>query len=483
VSIILFRPQTINGLYKNGDKHINNIYIYPFIIYKTWWQSVKIFTFSVLALYVVVIGSITPNLGVYEEYKLRKRIVVTGLGVVSPLGLTTDATWDSLINGKSGIDYITSFDTELFETRIAGEVKNFDPNDFLDRKEARRMDRFTQFAAVAAQQAIAHANLKITDANAPRIASMIGSGIGGIITLSKEYQVMIDKGPSRVSPFLIPMMLGDTASGRVSMMTGAKGPNFSAVSSCATGADTIGEASEIIRRGEADVAITGAAEAAICAVGIAGFNACSALSRQNDEPQKASRPFDTARDGFVMGEGAAVLVIESLEHAMSRGATPIVELLGYGAAADAYHITQPAPGGEGGARSMSLALERAGISPKDVDYINAHGTSTPMNDKFETMAINSVFGEYASKLAVSSTKSMTGHLLGAGGALEAVISALAISRGILPPTINLDNQDPECNLDYVPHTARKVDIDIAISNSLGFGGHNTCLCFKKFSER
>ena len=343
------------------------------------------------------------------------------------------------------------------------------------------MDRFTQFAAVAAQEAVRNAKLDITENNATRIASMIGTGIGGIITLSQEYQVLIDKGPSRVSPFLIPMMLADTASGRVSMMTGAKGPNFNAVSSCATGADTIGEASEIILRGEADVAITGASEAASCPVGVAGFNACSALSRRNDEPQRASRPFDSERDSFVMGEGAAVLVIESLVHALDRGASPIVELIGYAAAADAYHITQPAPGGEGGARAMKLALEKAHLSPNDVEYINAHGTSTPMNDKFETMAINSVFGSHAKDLAISSTKSMTGHLLGAGGALEAAISSLVISRGIIPPTINLDNPDPECDLDYVPHNARQMDVSVVISNSLGFGGHNTCLCFRKYS--
>ena len=412
---------------------------------------------------------------------MSKRIVVTGIGIVSPLGLNTEDTWQGLINGRSGIDYITSFDSELFETRIAGEVKDFNPNDFLARKEARRMDRFTQFAAVAAQEAVRNAKLDITENNATRIASMIGTGIGGIITLSQEYQVLIDKGPSRVSPFLIPMMLADTASGRVSMMTGAKGPNFNAVSSCATGADTIGEASEIILRGEADVAITGASEAAICPVGVAGFNACSALSRRNDEPQRASRPFDSERDGFVMGEGAAVLVIESLDHALERGALPIVELIGYAAAADAYHITQPAPGGEGGARAMKLALEKAHLSPNDVEYINAHGTSTPMNDKFETMAINSVFGSHAKDLAISSTKSMTGHLLGAGGALEAAISSLVISRGIIPPTINLDNPDPECDLDYVPHNARQMDVSVVISNSLGFGGHNTCLCFRKYS--
>ncbi|MBI2856324.1 MAG: beta-ketoacyl-ACP synthase II, partial [Chloroflexi bacterium] len=341
---------------------------------------------------------------------------------------------------------------------------------------------FTQFAAVASQEAMAHAGLKITDDNATRVAAMIGSGIGGIITLSQEFQVLSEKGPSRVSPFLVPMMLGDMASGRVSMLTGAKGPNFSAISSCSTGADTIGEAAEIIRRGEADVAIAGASEAAICPIGIAGFNACGALSRRNHEPQKASRPFDAHRDGFVMGEGAAVLILESLEHALSRGATPLAELAGYGATADAHHITQPAPGGEGGARAIRLALKKAGLTPQDVDYINAHGTSTPMNDKYETMAIKAVFGDDAYRVAVSSTKSMTGHLLGAGGALEAAISVLAVSRGAIPPTINLDNPDGDCDLDYVPYTSRNTPVRAAISNSLGFGGHNTCLCFKRFEE-
>ena len=413
---------------------------------------------------------------------MSTRIVVTGLGIVSPLGLGVETTWEALLAGTSGIDYISSFDPEPFETRIAGEVKNFEPTDFLDRKEARRMDRFTQFAAVATQEAMAHADLKITDENSTRVAAMIGSGIGGLLTLSQEFQVLSEKGPSRVSPFLIPMMLGDMASGRVSMLTGAKGPNFSAISSCATGADTIGGAAEIIRLGEADVAITGASEAAICPIGIAGFNACSALSKRNDEPQKASRPFDAQRDGFVMGEGAAILILESLEHALSRGATPLAELAGYGATADAYHITQPAPGGEGGARAMRLALKKAGLTPQDIDYINAHGTSTPMNDKFETMAIKAVFGDEAYRVAVSSTKSMTGHLLGAGGALEAAISVLAVNRGAMPPTINLNEPDPDCDLDYIPHTARNATVRAAISNSLGFGGHNACLCFTHFQE-
>ena len=408
------------------------------------------------------------------------RIVVTGIGIVSPIGLSADTTWESLLAGRSGVDHISSFDPEPFETQIAAEVKGFEPTDFLDRKEARRMDRFVQFAAVASQEAVAKAGLDMGKEEAERVSVMIGSGIGGIRTLSQELQVLLERGPSKVNPFLIPMMLGDMASGRVSMILGAKGPNFSAISSCATGADTIGEAAEIIRRGDADVAIAGGSEAAICPIGIAGFNACGALSRRNHEPQKASRPFDADRDGFVLGEGGSVLVLESLEHALARGAEPLAELAGYGATADAHHITQPAPEGEGGARAMRIALKKAGLTPKDVGYINAHGTSTPMNDKYETMAIKSVFGPEAYKIPISSTKSMTGHLLGAGGALEAAICVLAVSRGAIPPTINLDQPDPDCDLDYTPHTSRMGAVNAAVSNSLGFGGHNTCLAFRSF---
>ncbi|MDP6494797.1 MAG: beta-ketoacyl-ACP synthase II, partial [Dehalococcoidia bacterium] len=404
------------------------------------------------------------------------------IGVVSPLGLSTDTTWESLLAGKSGVDYISSFDPEPFETQIAAEVKDFEPTDFLERKEALRMDRFVQFAAVASQEAVAKAGLDLGKEKPERISVMIGSGIGGILTLSKELQVMLERGPSKVNPFLVPMMLGDMASGRVSIMMGAKGPNFSAISSCATGADTIAEASEFIRSGQIDVAITGGSEAPICPIGIAGFNACNALSRSNQEPQKASRPFDAKRDGFVIGEGGGILVLESLEHALARGAEPLAELAGHGATADAHHITQPSPGGEGGARAMSIALKRAGLTPKAVDYINAHGTSTPMNDKYETMAIKAVFGPEAYTTPISSTKSMTGHLLGAGGALEAAICVLAVSRGAIPPTINLDNPDPECDLDYISDTARTGVVNAVLSNSLGFGGHNTCLAFRSFSE-
>jgi 3-oxoacyl-[acyl-carrier-protein] synthase II len=380
------------------------------------------------------------------------------------------------------VDFISCFDAEPFETQIAAEVKGFEPTDFLDRKEARRMDRFVQFAAVASQEAVASAGLDLSKEEVERVSVMIGSGIGGIRTLSQELQVLLERGPSKVNPFLIPMMLGDMASGRVSMMLGAKGPNFSAISSCSTGADTIGSAAQVILQGDADVAITGGTEAAICPIGVAGFNACSALSRRNNEPQKASRPFDLQRDGFVLGEGAGILVLESLEHALSRGATPQVELVGYGATADAHHITQPAPEGEGGARAIRIALKKAGLSPEDIDYINAHGTSTPMNDKFETMAIKAVFGPEAYRTPISSTKSMTGHLLGAAGALEAAICVLAISRDAIPPTINLEQSDPDCDLDYTPNTPRRGKVRAAISNSLGFGGHNSCLAFRCFED-
>ncbi|MBI4298877.1 MAG: beta-ketoacyl-ACP synthase II [Chloroflexi bacterium] len=406
---------------------------------------------------------------------MNTRVVVTGIGMITPLGLDTPSTWEGLIAGKSGVDYITSFDPQGFETKIAAEVKNFDPANYLDRKEARRMDRFIQFAAVASLEAVKQANLKIDPTNSERIGVMIASGIGGIQTLSQQFGVLHEKGPSRVSPFLVPMMLGDMASGQVSMILGAKGPSFSTISSCCSGADAVGEAFELIRRGEVEAVIAGGTEAAICPIGIAGFNACQALSRRNDEPQKASRPFDAQRDGFVMGEGAAVLVLESVDHALKRGAEPLAELTGYGASSDAYHITQPAPEGEGGARAMRLALKKASVRAEDVGYINAHGTSTPLNDKYETMAIKSAFGEEAYKIPISSTKSMTGHLLGAGGALEAAICALAIKTSTIPPTINLEYPDSECDLDYTPCNARLQKVNVAMSNSLGFGGHNTSL--------
>ena len=357
---------------------------------------------------------------------MKRRVVVTGIGLVSPVGLTREETWGSLLAGESGIDRISSFDAEELETTIAGEVKGFDPTSYVGRKEARRMDRFVQFAVAATLEAMEQASLKVNDGNSERVAVIISSGIGGIITLSEQIGVMDSRGASRVSPFLVPMMLPDMASGQVSMLVGAKGPNFATVSACSSGADAVGNAFELVRRGTAEIALTGGAEAAICPIGVAGFNACKALSKRNDEPGRASRPFDAGRDGFVLGEGAGVLVLESAESAADRGVEPIGEIVGYGSTADAYHITQPAPGGEGGARAMKAALEQAGLQPGDVDYVNAHGTSTPLNDKYETMAMKAVFHERAYEVPISSTKSMTGHLLGAGGSLEAGITVLAI---------------------------------------------------------
>ena len=409
---------------------------------------------------------------------MTNRVVITGIGVVSPVGLDRHTTWKSLLSGESGVDRITAFDPEGFGTTIAAEVKDFDPEPYLGRKEARRMDRFVQLAALATLEAAEHAGVKVEQNNSERISVMIASGIGGIITLSEYIGVLNARGPSRVSPFLVPMMLPDMASGQVSMLLGARGPNYSTVSACSSAADTLGLAFEAIRRGDVDMVLGGGAEAAICPIGVAGFNACQALSKRNDEPQKASRPFDAQRDGFVLGEGAAVLVMESMDSATRREATPLAEMVGYGSTADAYHITQPAPEGEGAARAMRMALEQAAIMPDDIDYINAHGTSTPLNDKYETMAVKSVFGEEAYKIPISSTKSMTGHLLGASGALEAAICVMSIANWAIPPTTNLEFPDPECDLDYTPHLPRRGRVRTAMSNSFGFGGHNASLVFQ-----
>ena len=411
---------------------------------------------------------------------MHNRVVVTGIGMVSPVGLDRETTWANLQAGKSGIDQIKSFDTEGFQTTIAAEATDFDPESYVGRKEARRMDRFVQFAAAATFEAMEHGGVKIDASNAERTSTMIASGIGGIITLSNQQEVLLNRGPSRISPFLVPMMLPDMASGQVSMLVGAKGPNYSTVSACSSAADTLGQAFEAIRRDEVDIVLAGGAEAAICPIGVAGFNACQALSKRNDEPERASRPFDAERDGFVLGEGAAVLVLESLENAERRGVEPIAEMAGYGATADAYHITQPAPEGEGGARAMKRALEQASLQPHEVEYINAHGTSTPLNDKFETMAIKSVFGEEAYNIPISSTKSMTGHLLGASGAVEAAVCALSIADSVVTPTTNLEFPDPDCDLDYTPNTARPGRVRTALSNSFGFGGHNASLVFQAF---
>ena len=411
---------------------------------------------------------------------MSNRVVVTGLGMVSPLGLDMPTTWDGLIHGRSGMDYLTAFATEGFDTTFGAEVKEFDASNYLDRKEARRMDRFVHFAIAASQEAMKRSGLVIHEGNAPDIGVIIGSGIGGIITLSDQLGVLTDRGPGRVSPFLVPMMICDMASGQVSIFMGAKGPNYATVSACSSGADAIGDACEIIRRGDAKAMLTGGAEAPFCPIGVAAFNAARALSTRNDDPTKASRPFDAQRDGFVMGEGAAVLVLEELEFALERGATILAEVAGYGAAADAHHITQPAEGGEGGARAMQQALRKSGLKPGQVSYINAHGTSTPLNDKFETMAIKAVFGEDAYRIPISSSKSMVGHLLGASGALEAAACVLAMQEGVIPPTINYEYPDPECDLDYVPNKARKADLEVTLTNSFGFGGHNSCLIFKKY---
>ena len=413
---------------------------------------------------------------------MKNRVVVTGIGIVSPLGLDRRSTWTSLIAGESGVAAIAAFDPEGYQTTIAAEVKGFEPEGIVGRKQARRMDRFVQLAAVAALEAVEHSGIAITPNNHDRVSVMIASGIGGIITLSNQVGVLNQRGPSRISPFLVPMMLPDMASGQVSIMLGAKGPNYATVSACSSGADAIGQALEVLQEGDADVVLAGGAEAAVCPIGVAGFNACHALSTRNDDPQAASRPFDAERDGFVIGEGAAVLVMESLPSAVSRGATPIVEVVGYGSTADANHITQPAPEGEGAARAMNIAIRKAGLQPDEIDYVNAHGTSTPLNDKYETMAMKGVFDEYAYNIPISSTKSMTGHLLGASGALEAAISSLAIAEETIPPTINLQNADPECDLNYTPNKSQRKRVNAAMSNSFGFGGHNASLTFRRYEE-
>ncbi len=414
------------------------------------------------------------------ETNMKKRIVITGIGLITPIGLDKKETWQSLTSGDSGIDTISCFDPEAYETKIAAEVKGFDPTILIGKKESRRLDRFSQFAVASSIQALEDANIDMENEDQSRVGVMIGSGVGGIITLSEQYSVLEKRGPTRVSPFLIPMMLGDMASGQVSMNIGAKGPNFSVVSACATGADSIGIAAEMIKDERIDVAIAGGTEAAICPIAVAGFNSCMALSKRNDNPKGASRPFDSMRDGFVLGEGAGVLVLESLEHASKRNATIIAELIGYGTTSDAHHVTQPHPEGEGAAEAMKIALKRSKTQPEQVMYINAHGTSTPLNDKFETIAIKKVFGEYSKKLLISSTKSMTGHLLGAAGGIEAAFTVMAINESVVPPTINLENPDPDCDLNYVPNLSKRGNVEIAMSNSLGFGGHNASLLFKKF---
>jgi 3-oxoacyl-[acyl-carrier-protein] synthase II len=409
-----------------------------------------------------------------------RRVVVTGIGLVTPLGIGLEKTWKALCAGESGIARITRFDPTDYPTQIAGEVKDFDPAAFIEKKEIKKMDLFIHFAVGAAQLAAEDAGLKVTSENAERVGVYIGSGIGGLSSIETYHKVLQDKGPDRVSPFFIPMTIINLASGQVAIRLGARGPNSCAVTACATGNNCIGDAFRLIQRGDADVMVAGGAEAAVTPLGVAGFGAARALSRRNDEPTRASRPFDRDRDGFVLGEGAGVLVLEELEVATRRGARIYAEIVGYGMTADAYHITAPPDNGEGAVRCMELAIRDAGVAKEDIGYINAHGTST-FADKVETMAIKQVFGERAYRIPVSSTKSMTGHLLGAAGGIEAAFSALAIHRGLLPPTINLEHPDPECDLDYVPGRARETSVHVVLSNSFGFGGVNACLLFKKLA--
>lgn len=404
-----------------------------------------------------------------------RRVAVTGLGMISPLGLNTADSWAGIAGGQSGINPITAFDARAFDTRFAAEVKGFDAENYLDRKEARRMDRFAQFAAVAAQEACKQANLEPRAMDRYTVHVVIGSGIGGITTLTEQHRVLLNRGPRRVTPFLIPMMLADMGSAQVSMVTGAMGANYCVTSSCSSGADAIGIGWDMIRHGRADVVLAGGAEAPITPLAVAGFNALRALSRQNDNPQQASQPFNRRRDGFVLAEGAAVLVLESYAHAAARGAEPLAELRGYAATSDSHHLTEPNPTGQSAAAAVTDALDAARITAGDVDYLNAHGTSTPLNDWHETKALKVALGDDAYRVPISSTKSMTGHLLGAGGALEAALCVVALGKGLMPPTINLDDPDDECDLDYVPLTAREGALDIVVSNSFGFGGHNSVI--------
>ncbi len=417
-----------------------------------------------------------------------RRVVVTGLGALTPLGNTAEEFWTGLVQGRSGIGPITKFDAGerdangeyRYPTRIAGEVRGFDPLRYVDRKEARRLDPYLHYAIACSVMAVEDAGLDTGKVDGDRFGVLIGSGIGGITTLLEGERVRLEKGPERVSPFVIPMLIINMASGLVSMRFGARGPNSAVVTACATGNHAIGDAFRLIQRGDADVMIAGGAEAIIVPLTIAGFSAMKAMSTRNDEPEKASRPFDAHRDGFVPSEGGGVVVLESLEHALRRDARIYAEVLGYGMTADAYHMTAPDPEGDGASRAMALALRDAGVSPAEVGYINAHGTSTPYNDRFETLAIKKVFGDHARKLAVSSTKSMTGHLLGAAGGVEAIATVLALCRGVLPPTINYETPDPDCDLDYLPNQARKQEVEVALSNAFGFGGTNATLVFRKY---
>ena len=411
---------------------------------------------------------------------MKRRVVITGIGLVTPLGIGVEESWKAAINGVSGVGHITHFDASSLPVRIAAEVKGFEPANYVEIKEIKKMDRFIHFALAAATMAVEDSGIQINQDNAERVGVIIGAGMGGLPAIEHYHKAYLEKGYRRISPFFIPMLIINLASGNVSIKFGAKGPNSAAVTACATGSHSIGDAFKIIQRGDADVMIAGGTESVITPLGIGGFAVMKALSTRNDEPEKASRPFDSERDGFIMGEGSGVIILESLENAVNRGAKIYAEIIGYGMSSDAYHITTPAPEGEGAARCMKAALRDADIEPESVNYINAHGTSTKYGDELETAATKAVFGEHAYKLCMSSTKSMTGHLLGAAGGVEAVFSILSIYHNIVPPTINLENPDPECDLDYVPHKARNTEVEFAMSNSFGFGGTNACLLFKKY---
>ncbi|MGI6669322.1 MAG: beta-ketoacyl-ACP synthase II [Acetivibrionales bacterium] len=412
---------------------------------------------------------------------MKKRVVVTGMGVVHSLGLGLDCFWNAIKEGKSGISLVTKFDTSSFDAKVAAEIKNFEPTAFIDRKEAKRMDTFTQYALAAAKMAMEMSGLKIEEEDSFRAGVIVASGIGGIQTLEEQHSVLISKGPGRISPFFIPSMIANMAAGRIAMEYNLQGFNECVITACASANNAIGDAFKVIQRGDADIMVAGGAESAITPLSFAGFCSNKALST-NPDPKTACRPFDRNRDGFIMGEGSGILVLEELGHARKRGAAILGEIVGYGCTCDAYHITAPDPSGTAGVNSMLFAIKDAGIKPEDIGYINAHGTSTPLNDPNETKVIKKVFGDHAYKLAVSSTKSMTGHLLGAAGAVEAIISIMSLKDGFLPPTINLHNPDPECDLDYVPNKGRSADIKYALSNALGFGGHNAALVFKKYCE-
>ncbi len=413
----------------------------------------------------------------------HKRVVVTGLGAITPIGNTVPEYWEGLMSGRNGIDTITLFDASRHKCQIAGEVKGFDPCEYITRKEAKRMDRFAQLAVSASKQAIADAKFVIDDLNAEQVGVMIGTGIGGLKVLEDQQEVLLTRGPSRVSPFTIPTMIANMAAGLTAIHTGAKGPNSCPVTACAAGSNAVGDAFRLIQRGYAQAMICGGAEAAVTPLSYAGFASAQALSTRNDDPSHASRPFDKDRDGFVMGEGSGILILEELEYALSRGARIYAEIVGYGMTCDAYHMTSPVPGGVGAARAMSLALKDGNLTPEQVSYVNAHGTSTPMNDSTETAAIKRALGEHAHQISISSTKSMTGHLLGGSGGIEAVASVMAIANDRVPPTINYENPDPDCDLDYIPNESREQTVEVALSNSFGFGGHNVTLAFKKFKDQ